>query len=86
MPARQLEIDGATWDVAPTGRVTQYPRDEFGVLFRRRDGPEVRVSRYAPLGSRHAEDSLAELSERELRELWKRSQPAWTAPETGYRR
>ncbi|HWA57736.1 MAG TPA: hypothetical protein VG692_10805 [Gemmatimonadales bacterium] len=86
MPARQLEIDGATWDVAPTGRVTQYTRDEFGVLFRRRDGTEVRVSRYAPLGSRHAEDSLAELSERELRELWKRSQPAWTAPETGYRR
>jgi hypothetical protein len=86
MPARQLDIDGSTWEVAPTGRVTQYTRDEFGVTFRRRDGAEVRVTHYSPLGSRHAEDSLAELSDRELRELWTRSQPAWTAAETGYSR
>ncbi len=86
MPPRQLDIDGTTWEVASTGRVTQYTRDEFGVMFRRRDGAEVRISRYAPLGSRQAEDSLAELSDRELRDLWTRSQPAWTAPETGYRR
>lgn len=83
MPARQLDIDGTAWEVAPTGRVTQYTRDEFGVTFRRHDGTEVRITRYAPLGSRHPEDSLAELSDRELRELWTRSQPAWTAPETG---
>ncbi|HSB54130.1 MAG TPA: hypothetical protein VLD58_07225 [Gemmatimonadales bacterium] len=86
MPARQFDIDGSTWEVAPTGRVTQYTRDEFGVIFRRQDGAEVRVARYAPLGSRQAEDSLAQLSDRELRELWTRSQPAWTAPETGYGR
>lgn len=86
MPARQLDLDGTTWEVAPSGRVTQYARDEFGVMFRRRDGAEVRVSRYSPLGSRHSEDSLAELSDRELRELFIRSQPAWTSPETGYSR
>lgn len=86
MPARQLHIDGTTWEVSPTGRVTQYTRDEFGVMFRRQGGTEVRITRYAPLGSRHSEDSLAELTDRELRELWSRSQPAWTAPETGYGR
>jgi hypothetical protein len=83
---RSIEIAGSSWEVAPTGRVTQYTRDEFGVMFRRRDGAEVRIARYAPLGSRVLEDSLAEMSERELRELWTRSQPAWTAPETEYRR
>ncbi len=71
-----------------TGRVTQYHRDEFGLLFTRIAGgePERRVVRYSPLGARSPEDSLAELTERELRELWERSQPSWTAPETGYRR
>jgi len=87
MPPRQIEVAGDTWEVTPTGRVTQYARDEFGLLFRRRgSAPETRVARYAPIGSRYSEDSLAELSERELRELWSRSQPAWTAPETGYQR
>jgi hypothetical protein len=86
MPTREFEINGTTWEVASTGRVTQYTRDEFGVIFRRRDGAEVRIARYAPMGSRHAEDSLDEMSERELRELWTRSQPSWTAPETGYGR
>lgn len=87
MPPRQIDIDNETWEVAPTGRVTQYARDEFGLFFRRRGAaPEVRVVRYAPIGSRFPEDSLAQLSDRELRELWSRSQPSWTAPETGYRR
>lgn len=85
MPARIIQIDGAEWEVAPTGRVTQYTRDEFGVQFRRRDGGDLRITRYAPLGTRRLEDSIAELSGQELRELWSRSQPAWTAPETGYR-
>jgi len=87
MPPRQIDIEGQTWEVAPSGRVTQYSRDEFGLLFRRRGAaPAIRVVRYAPIGARASEDSLAELSDRELRELWSRSQPAWTAPETGYRR
>lgn len=86
MPQRNITIDGATWDVSPTGRVTQYSRDEFGLTFLRRGTGEIRVARYSPLGSRAPESSLAELSERQLRELWQRSQPSWTAPETGYRR
>jgi YD repeat-containing protein len=87
MPPRLIDIQDETWEVAPSGRVTQYTRDELGLLFSRRGAtPETRVVRYAPLGSRFSEDSLAELSDRELRELWTRSQPAWTAPETGYRR
>jgi hypothetical protein len=88
MPQRTIAIDDAEWEVAPTGRVTQYSRDEFGLIFRRRGGDpsEARIVRYAPLGSRAPENALAELSEYQLRELWSRSQPAWTAPETGYRR
>jgi hypothetical protein len=88
MSPRGIQIDGQTWEVSPSGRVTQYQRDEFSVLFRRRGAtpPEVRVARYAPIGSRSPEDSLAELSEQQLLELFERSQPSWTAPETGYRR
>ena len=88
MSPTTIQIDGQTWDVSPSGRVTQYQRDEFSVLFRRRGGTpaEVRVTRYAPIGSRSPEDSLAELSEQQLLELFQRSQPSWTAPETGYRR
>jgi hypothetical protein len=86
MPRRTIEADGQTWDVSPTGRVTQYARDEFGVMFRRRGGgaAEVRVSRFSPLGARNPEDALAELSQASLQELFVYSQPSWTAPETGY--
>jgi hypothetical protein len=88
MPQRTIEIDTEVWDVSPTGCVTQYTRDEFGLLFQRRGGDpaEARVVRYAPVGSRAPEDSMAELSDHQLRELWSRSQPAWTAPETRYHR
>jgi len=85
MPPRTIEVEGQRWEVSPTGRVTQYHRDEFSVQFRR-PGGTVRVTRYAPLGARSPEDSLAELSEEQLRELFQRSQPSWTAPETQYRR
>lgn len=86
MPRRTIEADGQTWDVSPTGRVTQYSRDEFGVMFRRRSGgaADVRVSRFSPLGARNSEDALAGLSQARLQELFARSQPSWTAPETGY--
>ncbi len=88
MPRRIIEVDGQVWDISPTGRVTQYVRDEFGVLFRRRGGTaaEARVSRFSPVGSRNPEDALAELPAARLQELFARSQPAWTAPETGYLR
>ncbi len=86
MPRRTIEANGQVWDVSPTGRVTQYARDEFGVMFRRRGGgaADLRVSRFSPLGARNPEDALAELSQASLQELFERSQPSWTAPETGY--
>ncbi len=88
MPRQSIESDGQVWDISPTGRVTQYARDEFGVMFHRRGGApaEVRVSRFSPLGARNPEDALAELLPAQLQELFLRSQPAWTAPETGYLR
>jgi hypothetical protein len=86
MARRTITVAGQTWEVAPSGRVTQYQRDEFSLCFRPRHGgpDQVRVVRYAPLGSRQSEESLAELTDAELRRLFEYSQPAWTAPETGY--
>jgi hypothetical protein len=88
MAQRTITADGVIWEISPTGRVTQYSRDEFGVLFRRQGGTaaDQRVARFAPMGSRAPEDAMAELSDHELRELLGRSQPAWTSPETGYAR
>jgi hypothetical protein len=88
MPRRIIEVDGQTWEVAVSGRVTQYTKDEFGLVFSRGTGParEQRVSRYTPLGPKSRELSLSQLSDQELRDLLRYSQPAWTAPEMGYRR
>ena len=88
MPRRIIEVDGQPWQVAVSGRVTQYTKDEFGLVFSRGTGPdrEQRVVRYTPLGAKSRELSLSELSDRELRELLAHSQPSWTAPEMGYRR
>jgi hypothetical protein len=88
MPRRIIEVNGEPWQVAASGRVTQYVKDEFGVVFSRGNGTarERRVTRYSPLGAKSRELSLAELSDDQLRELWLHSQPASTAPETGYRR
>jgi hypothetical protein len=88
MPRRIFELDGGQWEVEVSGRITQYVKDEFGLLFTRGTGPqrEQRVVRYSPLGAKNRESSLGELSDQELRELLRHSQPAWTAPETGYRR
>ena len=84
---RRFTSDGAEWTVWPTGRNTQYVRDEFGLLFTRGNGMEKerRVARYSPAGARNRELSLNELSDTDLRGLLAVSQPAWTAPETGYR-
>jgi hypothetical protein len=88
MPRRIIEVDGVAWEVTASGRVTQYLKDEFGLLFVKGTGPnrEIRVARYSPLGAKSRELALAELSDGELRDLLTHSQPAWTAPETGYRR
>jgi hypothetical protein len=88
MPRRIIDVDGEQWEVAVSGRSTQYVKDEFGVVFTRGVGPdrEQRVARYSPLGSKGREASLSQLTESELRSLLAHSQPSWTAPEMGYRR
>jgi hypothetical protein len=84
---RKFTADGAEWIVMPSGRNTQYVRDEFGLRFTRMTGERVeRLVRYSPRDSRSREQSLATLSDAELRALLGTSQPAYTAPETGYRR
>jgi hypothetical protein len=86
MPVRMISIDGARWEVRPSGRITQYDKDEFGLIFLRRDGGkrEVRVTRYSPLGSRWREQSLSEMDEAELQRMFEMSQPSFTSPEAGY--
>ena len=86
MPARTITVDGATWEVYPSGRITQYDRDEFGLVFIRGTGREreVRVTRYSPQGARSREQSLAQMSEAEVVRLFEFSQPSFTSPEAGY--
>jgi hypothetical protein len=88
MPRRIIEVDGDRWEVEVSGRSTQYTKDEFGLVFTRGAGPdrERRVVRYSPLGAKSRELSLRQLSDKELADLLAVSQPAWTAPELGYRR
>jgi hypothetical protein len=86
MPTRSVTIDGKTWLVFPSGRLTQYDRDEFGLIFVQGTGTgrSVRVTRYSPVGSRSREQSLVELSEDELHQLFSYSQPSDTSPEADY--
>ena len=88
MPTRSLKIDGRDWKVYPSGYITQYDADEFGLIFVHgvADAREVRVTRYSPAGSRSREQSLAELGEVDLRRLFTLSQPSQTSPEAGYAR
>jgi hypothetical protein len=83
---RTIIADGEAWEVYPSGRVTVYGRDQFGLLFQRGTGPQrrVRVTRYAPVGHRSPDRALAELSDGHLHDLFRQSQPAWTAPEAAY--
>ncbi len=86
MPARTVTVDGRTWRVYPSGFITQYEQDEFGLIFVTGTGDEreVRVTRYSPHGSRSREESLAEMSEADLARLLEQSQPSFTSPEAGY--
>jgi len=86
MARRTIIVDGATWEVYPSGRITVYNKDQFGLVFQQGTGPERRrrFTRYAPVGSRRVDASFAELSDVELRRLFEESQPAWTAPEAAY--
>jgi hypothetical protein len=86
MPARIVNIGGRSWRVFPSGRVTQYDRDEFALVFVSDDNGkrEIRVTRYSPVGARSRERSFAELSDAELVQLFESSQPGETSPEVGY--
>ena len=86
MARRRITVDGQTWEVFPSGRVTVYDQDEYGLVFQLGTGPDRkrRFTRYAPKGARRVDAALSELSDRQLLELFRASQPAWTAPESAY--
>ena len=86
MPRRTIAVDGATWEVYPAGRVTVYGRDQFGLIFEQGTGSQRRrrVTHFSPVGARSLDRAFAELSDRDLLELLRESQPSWTAPEVAY--
>jgi hypothetical protein len=86
MPTRSITADGRAWSVVPSGRVTQYDRDEFALLFTSGTGEnrEVRATRYSPQGTRSREQALAEMSDVDLARLFRESQPSEMSPEAGY--
>jgi hypothetical protein len=86
MPARTITVGGRAWRIFPSGFVTQYDQDEFGLIFIAGSGDdrEVRVTRYSPVGSKSRDESLAEMSEADLVRLLDQSQPSFTSPEAGY--
>jgi hypothetical protein len=87
MPTRTVTIDGKSWKVYPSGLITQYDQDEFGLVYvaGTGDAREVRVTRYSPHGVRRSrEASLAELTDADLQRLFAQTQPSFTSPEAGY--
>ena len=86
MPTLVLTIGDKSWRVFPSGRVTQYDRDEFALLFvhEGNNRREVRVTRYSPVANRSRERSLAEMSDADLQRLFDSSQPGETSPEADY--
>ena len=88
MPTRRITIESKSWQVYPSGYVTQYDADEFGLIFVHgvADEREVRLTRYSPGTARSREQSLAELSESELLRLFAASQSSTNSPEAGYSR
>ena len=86
MPTRTITLAGRSWQVMPSGRVTQMDRDEFALLFISGSGVnrEVRVTRYSPHGTRWREQALVEMSDADLARLFEQSQPSDTSPEAGY--
>jgi hypothetical protein len=87
MPTRTISVDGTTWRVFPSGFTTVNHLDEFGLVFVAGEGAEreVRVTRYSPMGTRSREQSLVELDDARLVDLFRQSQASETSPEAGYR-
>ncbi|MBE0593803.1 MAG: hypothetical protein IH616_15530 [Gemmatimonadales bacterium] len=86
MARRTIEIDGERWQVYPSGRVTPYERDEFGLVFEKGTGANRirRISRYSPLGARRWDVALRQLADARLLDLFAESQSAATSPEVEY--
>jgi hypothetical protein len=86
MPARRIQIDGREWQVFPSGFLTPMVLDEFGLIFVAGHGSErtVRVTRYSPTNTRAREQSLRELDDAALVDLFRMSQPGTRSPEAGY--
>jgi hypothetical protein len=86
MSSRTITVDGITWRVSPSGFITQYDRDEFGLVFVAGEGSDrvVRVTRYSPPGIRSREQAFLQLTAADLERLFRHSQPSFTSPEAGY--
>jgi hypothetical protein len=86
MASRTITVDSDRWEVYPSGRVTVYGRDQFGLIFEQGTGVQRRrrITHFSPTGARSPDRAFLELPERELLELFRQSQPAWTAPEADY--
>lgn len=86
MASRTITVDSDRWEVYPSGRVNVYGRDQFALVFEQGTGTQRRrrVTHFSPLGARSPDRAFLELSDRELLELFRQSQPAWTAPELDY--
>ncbi|MDH3457580.1 MAG: hypothetical protein OER90_12150 [Gemmatimonadota bacterium] len=86
MARRTIDVDGEPWFVYPSGRVTVYERDEFGLVFE--TGSSLnrvrRVTRFSPTATRRWDVALRELSDARLLEFFRQSQPAATSPEMRY--
>lgn len=86
MARRTIVVDGNVWKAAPAGRFTVYGKDESSLAFELGTGPDRkrRFARYSPRGSQGSDAALGELTERQLLDLFRQSQPAWTSPEGAY--
>jgi len=87
MTERSITIDGKAWTASISGRPTVYDRDEFALVFERRDEHgtrQRRIARFSPQGARLRSVALQELTDDELRTLFAQSQGAATSPELGY--
>jgi hypothetical protein len=85
MLRRIVDAKGREWDVALSGRFTQYVRDELSLEFRLVGGAERRYVRTSPRGAKVPELAWQQLSDAELTRLLGSSQPSWTSPDGGYR-
>jgi hypothetical protein len=86
MARRTIVVDGNTWKVHPAGRLTVYGKDKLSLVLALGTGPERkrRFTRYSPRESQSTDAALAKLTERQLLDLFRQSQPAWTSPEGTY--